>query len=312
MKRQQVGLALSISALGVLIAGCGTHTASASGSATVATVNGQKVTQNDVNLFVKGLEFMQGQTLPTSSKEKALEVKAVVAQTAVNQWAIKHHLITEKKAKSEANQFISSNIEAQVGGKSGLTQLLKSKNLTFAQFQSYIADQMVAQSVFTKVTKNVKAPTTAQEQSYYQKNKSSFTTPPQDEVSDIVVKTNALAQKLLKEAKGGSSFATLAKHYSIASTGKSGGSLGYLPATSMSSGMAKTLSGMKVGQYATYHGSQGYHVIWLQATKPSAVAPFSKVQSEIQSLLQQQSADTVYQNWTKKMEKSQHITIKKS
>lgn len=253
---------------------------------------------------------MQGASLPTTASEKKLEVKAVVAQTAVDQWALKHHLTTTKKAKSQASQFISANIESQVGGKSGLTKMLKQKKLTFADFQTYITDEMVAQSAFAKVTKNVKAPTTAQEKAFYQKNKSTFTTPPEDEVSDIVVKTKSLADKVLKQAQGGTSFATLAKHYSIASSGKSGGSLGYLPTSSMSSGMAQAISGMKVGKYSTYKGSQGYHVIWLQATKPSTVQPFSKVQSQVKSDLQQQTANTMYQNWTSKMEKSQHISIK--
>lgn len=312
MKRQKAVLALSIPALGALIAGCGAHAASASGSATVATVNGQKITAQDVNLFVKGTEFMQGASLPTTASEKKLEVKAVVAQTAVDQWALKHHLTTTKKAKSQASQFISANIESQVGGKSGLSKLLKQKKLTFADFQNFITDEMVAQSAFTKVTKNVKAPTTAQEKAFYQKNKSSFTTPPEDKVSDIVVKTKSLADKLLKEVQGGTSFASLAKHYSIASTGKSGGSLGYIPTSSMSTGMSHTLSGMKAGKYATYKGAHGYHVIWLQATKSSTVQPFSKVQSQVKSDLEQQTANSMYQSWTAKMEKSQHISIKKS
>ena len=61
---------------------------------------------------------------------------------------------------------------------------------------------------------------------------------------------------------------------------------------------------------ATYHGTKGYHVIWLQAVKASTVQPFSAVQAQIKQQLLQNSADALYQSWTQKLEKAQKITIK--
>ncbi len=311
MNSKTAAWTLAVPLFGAAIAGCGT-TASSASPTTVATVNGASVTSNDVNIFVKGTEFIQGMTLPNTKTEKSLEVKAVVAQVTVNQWALKHHLITEKQAQAKANQFITANIESQVGGKTGLVTLLKSHQLTFGELQTYITDEMIGQSAFNKVTKNVKSPTTTQEQAYYTANKASFSNPPEDEISDILVKSQSLANTILKDAKAGQSFATLAKQYSISSTGKTGGSLGYLPVgtTSMSQGMATAVQNLKAGQYATYHGTKGYHVIWLQAVKASTVQPFSAVQAQIKQQLLQNSADALYQSWTQKLEKAQKITIK--
>lgn len=308
MTNRRAILTLSIPMLGAILAGCGASATSA--SRTVATVNGQTVSAGDLHVFVKGTEFMQGQTLPNTAQEKKLEVKAMVAQTTVNQWALKHHLTTLKKAKSAAQQFIKADIESQVGGQSGLKSLLKSKSLTESDLENFLTQEMVAQSAFNQVTKGAKPPTTAQEQAFYTANKAQFATAPEDEISQIVVKSSSLASQILKDAKAGQSFRALAKQYSIASTGKTGGSLGYQPVSAMTRSMASAVSKLKAGQFASYHDSSGYHVIWLQAVKPSGTAAFSTVKAQIAQQLQQQTDDTLYQSWTSKLEKSQKISIK--
>jgi len=311
VNKRSLGMALSATSLVVMIAGCGTQSTSAS-STTVATIGKTSVTSAELTNFVDGTEFLQGTTFPTTKSEKTLEVKALVAQTAVNQWALSHHLITVKKAQIQAKSMIKNNIESQVGGQSGLTTLLKSHHLTNAGLLEYVTNQEVSASAFSKVTKDVKAPTLSQEQSYYKANESTFENAPEDEISDIVVKTQSLANKILSDAKSGTSFASLAREYSISSTGKSGGSLGYLGLSStsgISQGMYNAVQGLKAGAFTTYHGTQGYHVLWIQAIKPSTLQPFASVESEIKSEVQQTKDDSVYQAWTQKLEKTLKISI---
>lgn len=306
---------MAIGAVGLMtvIAGCGTAAKSAS-STPVATVQNVPITPAQLADFVSMTEFFQGQSLPNTAQEKSLEVKALVQQTAVNQWALAHHLITQKKAASQAKSIISSQIESQVGGAKGLTSLLKSKKLSMGTLDTYVTDQMITQSAFTYATKSVKAPSTAQEQTYYKQNKSTFANPPQDEINDIVVKTGTQAKSILNQLSHGGNFAQLAKKDSTSSTAKSGGSLGYLPVSptgGMSQGMYTAVQSMKTGQYNTYHGSQGYHVIQLVATKPASTQAFSAVQSQIKQSLLTQSKDTAYQAFAAKIQKSMKVTIGK-
>lgn len=313
MIRKNMGMAIGAVGLMTVIAGCGTGTKAASGTP-VATVQNVPITKAQLANFVSMTEFFQGTTLPNTAQEKSLEVKALVQQTAVNQWALAHHLITQKKATAQAKSIISSQIEAQVGGAKGLTTLLKSKKLTMGTLDTYVSDQMITQSAFTYATKSVKSPTTAQEQSYYNQNKSSFANPPQDEINDIVVKTKTQAQSILSQLSHGGNFAQLAKKDSTSSTAKSGGSLGYLPVSTtggMSQGMYTAVQSMKPGQYQTYQGSQGYHVIELVATKAATTSAFSSVQSQIKQTLLTQAQDTAYQAFAKKIQKSMKVTIGK-
>ncbi|MCY0879886.1 MAG: peptidyl-prolyl cis-trans isomerase [Firmicutes bacterium] len=305
--------ALTAAGLLATLSACGTQTTAAPEA--LATVNDQAVTAADVANFVNGTEFLQGETFATSSKEKALELKAVVAQTAVNQWALKKHLTTMAKAKSQVNNIITKVLEPEVGGASTLKSLLSSHHLTLSSLKSYLTQEVISDSAYTEVTKHVKGPTVAQEKAYYKSNRDLFATPPEDEISDILVKTSSLAQSILKKAESGVPFATLAKEYSIASNAKTGGSMGYqaVSGSSMSQGMYDTVTKMKVGQFATYHGSQGYHVVWLQATKPAGYEPFSSstVRKEIKATLLQNLDDKAYQAFVNKLEAHDKIVYHK-
>lgn len=312
MSRATVGLALAGLTMTMGLAACGTTTNTAT-KAALATINNKPVTQAEMTNFVAGTEFMQGTKFPTTTKEKALELKAVVAQQAVNQWVMKKHLITTSAAQKQAHGIVST-ITKQVGSSAKLKSLLKTDKLTPSTFENYLTNQVIAETGYKHVTKGVKAPTTAQEQAYYQKNKTQFQGPPQDEISDILVKSNALASSILKKAKAGTSFAALAKQYSIASNGSKGGSLGYLnvSGTSMSHGMYSAVASLKKGQFATYHGTKGYHVIWVQNTKSPAVQPFSKVKTQVATDLTQTKDSTVYQSFVTHLEKKDTIHYHKT
>lgn len=312
MKLRRMGLAAAGLALTTAgLAACGT-TSSASAKS-LATINGHPVTQKDVTNFVEGTEFMNQERFPTTATEKKAELKAVVAQQAVNDWVLSHHLTTEKKARTEAKTILSSEIQSSIGSSAELDSLLKQDHLSQSGLVQYLTNQVIAESAFQKVSKGVKAPTTAQEKAFYVANKSQFESVPQDKIGDIVVKSNSLAQSLLKQLKSGASFATLADKYSIVAT-KNGGNLGYLDVSTsaMSEGMYSAVQGMKAGQYTTYHGTKGYHVIWLEAVKPAAVEPFAKVQSTVKTDVTQNLDDQAYQKFVTSLEKKDTVHYAKT
>lgn len=311
-KLKNVALGLGLSAIMTGAAGCGLFSSNSSASA-LATVNGHAITQTTLNNFVAMTELFNGSTLPNTAKEKYLEVQGLAQQTAVNDWALAHHLITVKSATAQANNIISAQLESQVGGAKGLASLLKTKHLTMTVLTNYLTQQMISQSAYQYATKGVKKPTLAAEQAYYQKNASQFKSPPEAEVSDIVVKTQAEATTVVGLLNKGTAFSTLAKKYSILpSEVKSGGNLGWLAETTtgtMSPAMYQTLQGMKPGQFTTYQGSQGFHVIRLVAVKPGSLSKFSAVQSQVSSDVLQQNQFNVYKTWANHVEKTEHTHI---
>ena len=304
-----MGAVVSV-AVGVAAAGCGQAPVAAQGhtAQALATVNGSPVTQADVANFVAGTEFMQGSKYVSNAAEKKLELKAVVAQAAVTQWTLDHHLITMKVAQAQANAILKSQIEAQLSA-GELQGLLKTVHLTKAQLLHYLAVELVDEKAYQTVIKSVKNPTAAQEQAYYSAHKSTFTTLPQDEISDIVVKSSSLAQTILTQARAGASFPSLAKQYSVAPNAKKGGSMGFVTAdqTTLGASLYKAVRGLKAGQYAAYHDSQGYHVVWLQADKPASYQPLAQVRSQVALAVGQNLDNSAYQQWVNQLEKKDHI-----
>lgn len=302
-------------------AGCGSAKSSApsaggtsaNSKAVLATISKTPITRAQLTAFVDGTQFMQGTQFPNTKAEQKLELKALVAQTVVTKWVLAHQLTTQKKAEAQAQGIIKTDIKARIGSTAQYKNLLKSAHLTPAALTNYLTAQMLAEAAFAKATKDIKAPSLKQEQAYYQSHHSQFTTPAEDKLSEILVKKESLAKELLGKVKSGTAFASLAKHYSILPSTFKGGSLGYqqVSSTSMGQAMYKAVQNMQVGQYKIYHDTKGYHLIWLESTKPASVQSFTKVKSHIATALTQNLDDQAYQKFVKGLVKGEHIQYAK-
>ncbi len=300
-----VGLTLGTAAL----AGCGQSTAAAK---PLAVVNGVDLTTSQLNTMVRMTELFNGSTLPNTKQEKVSEVKYLVQEKSVEDWALAHHLTTTAKAKASAGNVLSKSIEPQVGGKAGLDKMLKSKNVTLGQLNDYLTQQMILQQAYNQATKTVKPITTAAAEAFYKANPEYFTGSPQVELEEITVKTESEAQSLEAQVKGGASFSALAKTDTTNSTLKSkGGEVGWTTDStqSLSPAVYKEVSALKAGQFGITKGSHGYDLIGLQATKAAQVSPFSQVESEIKTNLLQTAQGSAYQAFASKIEKQSKITI---
>ncbi|MCY0881781.1 MAG: peptidylprolyl isomerase [Firmicutes bacterium] len=281
-------------------------------SQTVATVNGQKITTTDEQTLARCTELFTNSSIPNTASEKKKEQQYLIKVMTVEQWAYKHHVITAKKAMSEAKHVLKTDIYPSVGGQKKFDKLLKSKGLTTSEMNTYLAEQMVMQSAFDHATKSVAAPTTAQEQAYYKAHPTDFAGTPQAELQEIVVSSKKLADTLEKDVQKGQNFATLAKKYSTDKTlANNGGELGWTaetPGSNMSPSVYAAIIGLKKGGVTVVKVKKGdYDVIRLQDTKPGPEQSFKSVQSEIASTLQGQAQNTAFEKFTAKLEKQAHI-----
>lgn len=311
--------AVAITAILGSAAACGNHSASGKSSQPtaakpLAVVNGQKLTQSNWKVAVHATDLLQGVQMSTSKSAEKQQVKELASEMAVEQYALKQKWVTQAKAAQEAKKFVNENVTTALGGSNAKAKVaLKKKNLTMQSLTQFLTQQMELQAAFVRVTKNVKAPTTAQLQSYYNQHKSLFTTPPQDEMRMILVKKKSLAESIMTQLKNGGSWKTLAAKYSLDTySKKKGGEYGWVntgPQSGFVTNFYKEMDKLKPGQYGIAHTQYGYHVIEVQATKPSKVQSFSSVKSQLSSSLTQQKQDTAFKNFTKKIAKKTKIKI---
>lgn len=118
---------------------------------------------------------------------------------------------------------------------------------------------------------------------------------PEDEVRarHILVPTEAEANEVIKQLKGGADFAKLAQEKSKDSGSfKQGGDLGYFTKTAMVKPFADAAFGMKVGQVSDkpIKTDFGYHVIKVEDKRKTAPPPVTEVKEQLRTQVGQEMA----------------------
>ncbi len=315
--RMGKGLA-AVMAVGMVtaLAACGT-TAQASAPA-VATVGHDTITKQDWLATIKSLGMLNGSPLSTNQAAEYSQVKQLMVWSAVEQYVLAHHWTTNAQASKQATTALGQ-IEKQAGSKTALVKQLKTQGLTLANFSSFLTSQEILQAAYARVTKNVKKPTTAAIQSYYNQNKSSFVQPATDTVQAILVKTKAQAVSLEAELKAGKAkFAALAKADSLDKTSAAnGGQMGPIPTSvtaAASSGIPTSfvteMDTLKTGQYGIASTTSGYYLMQVTAVTPQSTQSFSAVKSQIASQLLSTAQSNTFQSFGQQQLKKVPHSIK--
>jgi peptidyl-prolyl cis-trans isomerase C len=116
---------------------------------------------------------------------------------------------------------------------------------------------------------------------------------PQDEIRarHILVKTEAEAQDIIKQLKGGADFAKLAEDKSKdTGSAKQGGDLGYFVHDAMVKPFADAAFAMKVGEVSEtpVKTDFGYHIIKVEDKRKSSPPPIAEVKDQIANQLGQE------------------------
>ena len=110
----------------------------------------------------------------------------------------------------------------------------------------------------------------------------------------ILVQDEKTANEVIEQLKKGGKFADLAKKYSMDPGSKeTGGALGWAPSANYVPPFAEALAKLKKGTYTQkpVQSNFGYHVIFLEDTRPLTPPDFERVKPELQMRAQQEMVD---------------------
>ena len=289
---------------------CGTSTSHVDA---LATVNGQALTASAWKLAVNATDLIQHVNMSTSKSAEKQQVKSLASEWAVEQYALKHHWVTPSKAGSEAQLYLHQNVINGLGGTGQADALLKQKHLTQAGLMQFLTQQMELQAAYAHAIKGTQAPSAKAVQAYYNTHKSMFTSPAQDEMRMILVKTKSLAESLMAKLQHGASWHTLALKYSLDTySKKKGGEYGWVntgPQSNFVTPFYVEMDKLKPGQYGIAHTQYGYHVIEVQKSRPGQLQSFAAVKQAISNGLLQQQEGKVFQVFSQKVVKASKIKI---
>jgi peptidyl-prolyl cis-trans isomerase C len=244
-------LAATVAAAGCAEGQTGKQAAPAASNA-VATVNGEAISRDVWNLYVKT------RTRGTSPDE-----------------------LTDEQKKENLDGLIEMYVASQQAEKDGLgtgedgarIELMKRSALAELLGQKVLGD---------------KEPTEEELKAEYQKQIDKM---PKVEyhASHILVDSEAKARELIGKLDSGADFATLAKENSSDSSANEGGDLGWFAASRMVKPFADAVEGLKKGTFTKdpVQSQFGWHVILLQDTRPLEPPAYETVAQQLGQLVKQ-------------------------
>jgi parvulin-like peptidyl-prolyl isomerase len=302
---------LGFASLAFLAAACGGTTSASLGSGDVAVVGDQQISKDQFHqLMDRAQKSYSAQKRPFpkpgSTEYEQLKGQAItflVQQAEVEGQAKKLGIdISDSKVNQEIERYKK---QFYGGSDARYEKAVKQQGLTDAQARDAIKQQLISQSLFKKVTGNVKV-SDADITQYYNTHKTQYVQPETREVRHILVTKKALAESLYQQLKSGGNFAKLAKQYS-----KDPGSAAQGGKLTVSKGQTvpqfdKTAFSLKTGQISQpVHTQYGYHIIQaLSAVKAASTTSLSKVRASIQQQLEQQKKNDEITKWLTDTKKS--------
>src|SRR5437588_7068274 len=232
--RRFLALVACCAAVLAVAAGCG-GSSSSNGvpKGAVATVDGKPITKTQFDTALDQYNRsavhagQKGVKCCGSDYQAVVQTKIVpylVQRTEFEQQAKKLGAVVAPK---DVDAAITKIVKQYFGGsQKKFLDAIKKQGSTLTEVRDTVGLNVLQQKVTAKLTAGVKI-TNAEALAYYTKNKSQYVKPTRRDLSHILVKTKAQAERLYTQLKGGADFAKLAKKYSTdKSSGVNGGKLG--------------------------------------------------------------------------------------
>jgi len=270
-------MALFIIAVGLFtfVTACGN---ASSGEEVVATVNGEKITKDELY-----------DLLVDSNGEQALEY--LIQQKVIELEAKKQKIeVSEEEIEKEMEKFYE-----YYGDKEGLTQALEAASYTMDEFKEDLKENITIKKLLEREISIEEE----QIKEYFEKNRDSFAQKEQVRARHILVEDKKTADEVKARLDKGEDFEELAKELSTDSaTKESGGDLGYFGRGQMAKEFEDVAFSLDVGEISSPVKTEyGYHIIKIEDKKEAKEASYEESKEEIKEILFEQQIQLVYQTW---------------
>ena len=265
-------------------------TSTLSFATTLAVVDGQKISDQDVtNALMQATQGRLAQ-LPADKQEQLKKqfLDELIIKELIYKDAKKEGLTKSKEYKEQLDKILNS---------------IK-KDLAIRVWQKKQLDNI---KISNKELKD-----------YYNKNKQEFMQKESVHARHILVKSEDEAKKIIDQLKGlkgkalKDKFISLAKEKSTGPSGPNGGDLGYFAKGQMVPPFEKAAFGMEVGSVTKkpVKTQFGYHIIYVEDKKSASTKPFSEVKPYIEQRLKMEKFRQVMQNKVQELKSKAKIEYK--
>jgi parvulin-like peptidyl-prolyl isomerase len=291
--------ALALAACG----GGGTSSADVPDGA-VAVVGDKTVTKEEFDKLIeqqKKSAEAQKQDFPEPGTAEYEALKATVVKGLVEQkeWELEGEAmgveVTDQEIETELDKLKQQYFQ---GDEQKYSAELAKQGLTDEDVRNELRTRVLTNKIFEAVTKKVTV-SDADIKAYYEKNPTQYQQPASREVRHILVKTEALAQKLHDQIQGGADFAKLAQKYTQDQASKAdGGKFAAFEGRTVEP-FDEFVFSAKTGELSDPIKTEfGWHIIEvLSAVKPATTTPLDQVTDSIKTTVLQTKQNAAMKAW---------------
>ena len=270
----------------------------------VAVVGDKTVTKEEFDQLIeqqKKSAEAQKQDFPAPGTAQYEALKATVVKALVEQkeWELEGEAmgvqVTDQEIETELDKLKQQYFK---GDEQKYSAELAKQGLTDEDVRNELRTRILTNKIYEAVTKKVTV-SDADIQAYYDKNSTQYQQPASRDVRHILVKNEALAQKLHDQIQGGADFAKLAEKYTQDQASKADGGKFTAFKGRTAAPFDKFVFSAKTGELSDPIKTEfGWHVIEvLSAVKPATTTPLDQVKDQIKSTLLTTKQNAAMKAW---------------
>jgi len=270
----------------------------------VAVVGDKTVTKEEFDQLIeqqKKSAEAQKQDFPAPGTAQYEALKATVVKGLVEQkeWELEGEAmgvqVTDQEIETELDKLKQQYFK---GDEQKYSAELAKQGLTDEDVRNELRTRILTNKIYEAVTKKVTV-SDADIQAYYDKNSTQYQQPASRDVRHILVKNEALAQKLHDQIQGGADFAKLAEKYTQDQASKADGGKFTAFKGRTAAPFDKFVFSAKTGDLSDPIKTEfGWHIIEvLSAVKPPTTTPLDQVKDSIKTTVLQTKQNAAMKAW---------------
>ncbi|MFC1461257.1 peptidylprolyl isomerase [Verrucomicrobiota bacterium] len=290
---------------------------------TTAVVNGHVVTMTEVLQVMQPVQRHLSQKYSGKELSRKLEEayertlnslidRQVILDTYNNQ---EEFLIPDTVVTMQIDELIHTKFH---NNRAEFIKALESDGMSLEEWRTEIKNRMIVafmrkQAVESKVSVSPQAV-----RDIYKKSIDKYQAPAQVELRMIVIHRGSTDQEITLKSKqasdvrkrlvAGEDFGDLARQVSEGVKASVGGYWGWIEPGSRRAELAEVLSGLNPGEISEItEASEDLYILKVEARKNASVTPFEDVRKSIQTELEQEEGQRLYEAWIARLKKKSYI-----